>query len=122
MAGPAKAEVTLLAVAKASGERAGVRAALERAQELLPAPAQELVRTGRGVMELLREAETGQYDLIVVGSRGRRGWQRLAFGSVAARLTRYAPIPVIIVKGPVRPSLKRLLACSAADVPSLSAG
>lgn len=118
IAGAAKATVTLLAVANTPAEQARVRAALERAQSLLPAPAQEIMRPGRGVHELLREAETGRYDLIVVRSRGRRGWSRLAFGSVAARLARFSPIPVIIVKGPARPSLRRLLACSAADVPS----
>lgn len=118
IAAAASATVTLLAVANTPAEQTRVRAALERAQSLLPAPAQEIMRPGRGVHELLREAETGRYDLIVVRSRGRRGWSRLAFGSVAARLARFSPIPVIIVKGPARPSLRRLLACSAADVPS----
>jgi nucleotide-binding universal stress UspA family protein len=114
----AGAEVTLLAAANSLGDESHVRAALERAQQLLPAQAEEVVRPGRAALELLREAETGRYDLIVVRSRGRRGWQRLAFGSLAARLARYSPIPVIIVKGPARPTIKRLLACSAADVPS----
>jgi nucleotide-binding universal stress UspA family protein len=118
IAAAAAAQVTLLAVANSPAEQTRVRAALERVESLLPAPAQEIVRPGRGVHELLREAETGKYDLVVVGSRGRRGWQRLAFGSVAARMARYSPIPVIIVKGPARPSLRRVLACSAADVPS----
>ena len=118
IAAPAQAQVTLLAVANSPAEEGRVRAALERVRQLLPTAAEVLVRRGRGVHELLREAQTGQYDLVVVGSRGRRGWQRLAFGSVAARMMRYSPIPVIIVKGPTRPTLKRLLACSAADVPS----
>ncbi len=118
IAAATQAEVTLLAVANATAEEGRVRAALERAQGLLPAPAQEIVRRGRGVLELLREAETGRYGLIVVRSRGRRGWQRLAFGSVAARVARYAPVPVIIVKGPARPTVRRLLACGAADVPN----
>jgi nucleotide-binding universal stress UspA family protein len=113
-----RATVTLLAVANSTAEQERVREALARAQQLLPAPAQEIMRPGRGAHELLREAETGGYDLIVVRSRGRRGWQRLAFGSVAARLARYSPIPVIIVKGPARPAIRRLLACSAANVPS----
>src|SRR5262245_2877173 len=118
IAAPAAAAVTLLAAANDAGEQNRVRAALASAQRLLPAAAQEIMRPGRGVLELLREAETGKYDLVVVGSRGRRGWQRLAFGSVAARLARYSPIPVVIVKGPARPAVRRLLACSAADVPS----
>jgi nucleotide-binding universal stress UspA family protein len=120
VAAPAAATVTLLAVANSPAEESQARTAVENAQRLLPVSTQVIVRPGRGVRELLREAETGQYGLIVVGSRGRRGWQRLAFGSVAARLARYSPIPVLIVKGPARPTLRRILACSAADAPSQS--
>jgi nucleotide-binding universal stress UspA family protein len=120
IAAPARASVTLLAVANSPGEERHARTAVEGAQRLLPMSTQVIVRPGRGVRELLREAETGQYALIVVGSRGRRGWQRLAFGSVAARLARYSPIPVVIVKGLARPNLRRILACSAADSPGQS--
>jgi nucleotide-binding universal stress UspA family protein len=118
IAAPAGAAVTLLAVANSAAEQTRVRAALEYVQQLLPAPAQEIMRPGRAAHELLGEAGTGRYDLIVVRSRGRRGWQRLAFGSLAARLARFSPIPVIIVKGPSHPQVRRILACSAADVPS----
>ncbi len=115
---PASAAVTLLAVANAPPEEARARAALERLAGLLPGPAAVRLSSGRGVHQLLREAETGAYSALVVGSRGRRGWQRLAFGSVAARLARYSPIPVLIVKGQAAPRLgrRRVLACSAGDV------
>jgi K+-sensing histidine kinase KdpD len=36
--------------------------------------------------------------LIVIGSRGRVGWSRLAAGSVAAEVAKHSPIPVTVVK------------------------
>ena len=41
-------------------------------------------------------------DLIVVGSHGRRGLQRFFLGSVAERLVRTAPVPVLVVRAPER--------------------
>jgi nucleotide-binding universal stress UspA family protein len=114
LAKAAQADVVLLGVA-ADGE-ARVREALARAQTLLPTRAEEKIRKGRVAQEILAEAESGTYDLIIVGSRGRRGWERLAFGSVAARLARYARPPVLIVKGPPRPGVRRVLVCTSGDV------
>jgi nucleotide-binding universal stress UspA family protein len=41
-------------------------------------------------------AETGGYDLLVVGSRGLGPVGRLLLGSVSAELTRRSPIPVLV--------------------------
>lgn len=41
-----------------------------------------------------------QADLLVVGSHGRRGVQRLILGSVAERLLKKVAISVLIVRGP----------------------
>jgi nucleotide-binding universal stress UspA family protein len=114
LAGAAQAEVTLLGVA-AAGSEAAVRTAVARAQSLLPRPAAEKIRRGRLASEVLAEAQSRPYDLIVVGSRGRRGLERLAFGSVAARLARYAPATMLIVKGKPRQALRRLLVCTSGD-------
>lgn len=115
LAQAAQAEVTLLGIVGPIPE-AGVREAVARAQGLLAAPAVAHIRKGRLAQEILAELESGQYDLMVVGSRGRRGLERLAFGSVAARLAKYSPIPVLIVKGPPRPAARKVLACTSGDV------
>jgi len=116
LASAAGAEVTLLgSAAKANGENAPP-AAVARAQAVLPRPAEVRLRPERPAQALLAESVGGRYDLIVVGSRGRRGWARLAFGSVAARLARYAETPVLIVKGPPRAAVRRVLACTGGDV------
>lgn len=47
--------------------------------------------------ELIR-AEAGGNDLIVMGSRGRRGVPRLALGSVSNEVVRTNPTPVMIVR------------------------
>jgi nucleotide-binding universal stress UspA family protein len=111
----AGADVTLLGIVKSESVEPEVRAALERARALFPKPVEEKIRWGRAVNEILAEAGSGDYAFMIMGSRGRRGWQRLAFGSVAARLIRYSPIPVLIVKGERTP-VRRLLACTSGDV------
>lgn len=108
-------DVTLLGVAASAGTEAQVRASLARAQSLFPAHAEEKIRLGRAAEEIIAEAESGAYDLLVAGSRGRRGLERLIFGSVASRLARYTRIPVLIVKGK-RAAVRRMLACTGGDV------
>ena len=120
LAWAAGAEVTLLGIYRRRAspeEEARLHAALARAQSLLPMHAEEKVRTGRAAQEIIAEARSGSYALIVVGSRGRRGLARLMFGSVASRLARYAPIPVLLVKGRgFEGVVRRVLVCTSGDV------
>lgn len=116
LARAARAEVTLLGVAASPRAEAHVRASFARAQPLFPAQAAEKIRFGRAAREILSESHTGAYDLLVFGSRGRRGLARLIYGSVASQLARYARTPVLIVKGR-RPAVRRVLACTGGDVP-----
>jgi nucleotide-binding universal stress UspA family protein len=44
-------------------------------------------------------AENGM-DLIVIATHGRTGWRRLAFGSVAEKVIRLAPCPVLTIREP----------------------
>lgn len=53
---------------------------------------------GNAADGLLRAAGSGEYDLAVVGSRGRGTLAELFLGSVSERLLRLAPIPVVVVK------------------------
>lgn len=47
---------------------------------------------------LIAAAKKQEADLIVTGSHGRRGIQRLFLGSVAEHVVRSAPIPVLVVR------------------------
>ena len=47
--------------------------------------------------EILAEAERVAADLIVLGTHGRSGFDRLIFGSVAEKILRTSPLPVMTV-------------------------
>ena len=50
--------------------------------------------------EILRYARDNDMDLIVCGTHGLRGWNRLMMGSVAEKLVRKASCPVLTVHHP----------------------
>ena len=71
-----------------------------RAQELALArgvAAESRVLEGDPSEALVAAAVQEQVDLIILGSHGRRGIQRLLLGSVAETVVRKAPIPVLVV-------------------------
>jgi len=51
---------------------------------------------------ICQTAEQAQADLIVMGSHGRTGLAHVLLGSVAERVVRHAPCPVLIVRLPRR--------------------
>jgi nucleotide-binding universal stress UspA family protein len=63
-------------------------------------PARGDVRLGGTAEQILEFAQQEQPDLIVIGTRGRRGLARLLLGSVAERVVRAAACPVMTVHGP----------------------
>ena len=48
--------------------------------------------------EILNCAKEEQADMIVMGTHGRKGMDRLLFGSVAEKVLRQAPCPVVAVR------------------------
>lgn len=69
------------------------------------------VRVGAEYHEITKLAEKEKIDLIVMGTQGRTGLAHAFLGSVAERVVRYAPCPVLTVKPPqgkgVKPKKKR---------------
>jgi nucleotide-binding universal stress UspA family protein len=57
----------------------------------------EHVVLGRAAATILSWAESGRFDLIVIGTHGRTGLRRFTLGSVAANVVRLASIPVITI-------------------------
>ena len=49
------------------------------------------------VRAVIERLDDGAYDLVVMGSHGRRGLRRLIIGSVAEQTIRHAPISTIVV-------------------------
>lgn len=56
------------------------------------------VRVGRPADEIVRLARDVDADLVLVGTHGRRGVERLLLGSVAERTLRIAHCPVLVVR------------------------
>ena len=60
--------------------------------------AHSVVRVGDPLIEIAEYARLEEVDLIVMGTHGRTGIPHLLFGSVAERVVRTAPCPVLIVR------------------------
>ncbi len=58
------------------------------------------IAVGDPFAELMSKVETGEFDLLVLGAHGQTGLKRLIIGSVAEKLVRSAPCPVLSVKLP----------------------
>jgi nucleotide-binding universal stress UspA family protein len=56
------------------------------------------VRVGEAAEEILHFAREERMDLIVLGSHGDHGHRHLALGSVAERVVREAPCPVLVIR------------------------
>jgi nucleotide-binding universal stress UspA family protein len=61
-------------------------------------PARSVVRTGAAWEEIVRVAVEEHADMIVMGTQGRTGLERFMLGSVAERVIRRAPCPVLTVR------------------------
>jgi nucleotide-binding universal stress UspA family protein len=61
-------------------------------------PVERHVVEGYAAEEIVRFAEEHHCDLIVIGTHGRTGLRRLLLGSVAEKVLRKAPCPVLTVR------------------------
>ncbi len=77
------------------------------------------VRAGYPAQEIISEAATGDYDLVIVGERPKHRLMTRFLGSTAVRVIEHAPCPVIIAKGKTDPIRRVLLCDSGAMRPSV---
>jgi nucleotide-binding universal stress UspA family protein len=59
-----------------------------------------LVRRGSAAAQIVEAATEEHADLVVMGTHGRSGMSRVLLGSVADRVIRTAPCPVLTVRKP----------------------
>lgn|SRR5688572_2185190 len=86
---------------KEGGGRAGIKVTTE-------------VRLGDIDLGILQVIKDRKADLVVMGTHGRRGFERLVLGSVAERMIRHCPVPLLTVgtgkKGSkAAPKIRRIL-------------
>lgn len=67
------------------------------------------VRTGQPAEEIVREADMGEYDLIILAERPGRLLVRRILGSTVERVIAHAPCPVLIARKAT--PLRRILIC-----------
>jgi nucleotide-binding universal stress UspA family protein len=56
-----------------------------------------VTKSGKEAEEILEFARKEQVDLIVMGTHGRTGMEHVFFGSVAEKVIRHSPIPVLVI-------------------------
>lgn len=61
---------------------------------------ERVVVRGTPYEEIVKFVEKNKIDLIVIGTHGRKGFDRVLFGSTAAKVVRTAPCPVLSVRVP----------------------
>ena len=61
---------------------------------------ERVVLKGTPYEEICHFAEKNKIDLVVIGTHGRKGLDRMLFGSTAEQIVRNAPCPVLTVRIP----------------------
>jgi nucleotide-binding universal stress UspA family protein len=57
----------------------------------------QTVTLGEAADEIIRISRSEKVDLIVMATHGQTGWRHLVFGSVAEKVLRLAPCPVLTI-------------------------
>ncbi|MEM3578764.1 MAG: universal stress protein [Candidatus Bathyarchaeia archaeon] len=81
-------------------KEAGTRILAEGAEKVKAegVEAETILREGHTVHEIVRAAEEGKFDLIVMGARGLSRIKEIILGSVSEGVIRNAPCPVLVTK------------------------
>jgi nucleotide-binding universal stress UspA family protein len=120
LAGAIRAEVVLLGVAKDKKREGRVRQELAALESALRDEGVDSIMTtmryGSTDEEVLSETEQNPYDLVVIGTRGRRRLRRFLLGSIAKRLARHVRPPLLIVRDPAY-EVKHILICTSGGEP-----
>ncbi len=73
----------------------------EVAARLAGTPVDEVLTAGDPASEIVRVAGARAHDLVIMGTHGRTGRDRVPFGSVAQKVILDAPCPVLVVRSGV---------------------
>ncbi len=86
-------------VAIQKGVEGEVEKDLEEVAKKLPdIPLKKAIRTGVAFVEILDYVNSEGIDLIIMGTRGRGGLEHIIIGSVAEKVLRKSPCPVLTIR------------------------
>lgn len=63
-------------------------------------PVKRTIVEGQPFVEIIKHAKTGKADMIILGTHGRGAVAHMLLGSVAEKVVRKAPCPVLTVRDP----------------------
>jgi nucleotide-binding universal stress UspA family protein len=92
------ARLTIASVGPDARAASTVAAEAERIAGVGVATVETVTRTGDAATGLLELAESGDYDLLVVGNKGMTGATRFLFGSVPNKVSHHASVALLIVR------------------------
>ena len=61
-----------------------------------------IIKSGAEWEQIIDVTKARGIDLVVMGTHGRRGVARVLLGSVAERVVRLSPVPVLTIRGPLK--------------------
>ncbi len=64
----------------------------------IPVPIKKVIKTGVTFVEILDYIKAEKIDLVVMGTHGRSGFEHILLGSVAEKIIRRSPCPVLTVR------------------------
>lgn len=114
LAGPLKAETTLLGIAEKSRDERSMREALEKQAQSLQArqvALEIIVHAGEPVRQILDQTSKTNYDLVVIGARRPRAAGRYWRSKKTYELIKAIQPPVLVAIGECK-RLKRFLVCT----------
>jgi nucleotide-binding universal stress UspA family protein len=71
--------------------------------EKIDIPVKKIIKTGVTFVEIIDYVKTEGIDLIVMGTHGRSGIEHILIGSVAEKVVRKAPCPVLTIRPKNKP-------------------
>jgi nucleotide-binding universal stress UspA family protein len=120
-----EAKVVILHVVAVPNENQAVEQNVEKAQQILEGlEVESKTSVGSPAEEIIREAQEGAYDLIIMGANEKPTFAEHLLGSVAHVVLAKAPTSVLVVRGK-RVELNRLLICTGGKpyaVPAIEEG
>lgn len=87
------------AIEQAANEQ--LQSVLARVRRQMPS-AEALIAKGSPAVEIIAGVDRAKADLVVMGTHGRRGVGHVILGSVAERVVRLSPVPVVTIRGKKR--------------------